>query len=271
MDRDSIRLLADEIKSQGYWESGLRARKSDGHYELVFGHRRFEALKLLGHKQIQLEIVDLDDREMALQSLVENLQRQGLNDIEKANGIQRLLAFKGQPFSREKVAQMLGYSKETISEFVSIAELDEGTKRAAEKAGMQRTLITNARQTGGAEFVRMAAKENLTRKEIREIRDTVSKVPSSARPSLEAKIKSGKLTRTAQVKREARKLAAPPKSKVPPDLHEVLVRYVIFMKAWRKELRAIEPYREYIDSDPDIADEFRTEVQKLIEDLQRLL
>jgi len=269
MDRDSIRQLADEIKTQGYWQSALRARKSDGHYELCFGHRRFEALKLLGYKQIELELVDLDDGEMALQSLVENLQRQGLSDIEKANGIKRLLDLDRRRMNKEKVADLLGYSVSTINQFLGIAELDDATKTAAKH--MPRTLIESAKDVGGPEFIRMAAKENLTRKEIREIGQTVAKVPVYKRPKLEERIKSGKITKTAQVKREARKLAAQPKSKVPPDLHEVLVRYVVFMKSWRKELRAIEPYREYIDSDPDIADEFRKEVQKLIEDLQPLL
>jgi len=270
MDRESIRQLADEIKTQGYWEAGLRARKVDGHYQLVFGHRRFEALKLLGRKQIQVEVVDLDDSEMALQSLVENLQRQGLNDIEKANGIKRLMTLGSRLLTESKVAEMLGYPVSAIKEFLSVAELDEATKKAA--THMPRTLINNARNVGGPEFVKMAAQEKLTRKEIREIGQAVARVPVYKRTKLEEKIKSGKLTKTAQVQREARKLAARPKSKEPPpDLHKVLVRYVVFMKQWRKELRAIEPYREYIDSDPDIADEFRKEVRGLIEDLQKLL
>jgi ParB-like chromosome segregation protein Spo0J len=60
--------------------------------------------RLLGYKQLDVEIVALDDTQMATQALVENLQREGLADIEKANGIKRLMGLKDKSFSREELA-----------------------------------------------------------------------------------------------------------------------------------------------------------------------
>jgi len=270
-DHEQIKQLAQEIKQQGFWDTALRARRIDGHYELVFGHRRLEALRLLGHTKVNLEVVELEDSDMAMQSLIENLQRQGLSDVEKANGIKRLLTLGSRPPTREKVAEVLGYQLRSLDEFLMLADLDEKTKKVVDRTRMSRTLVSSANQVGGAEFVRMAAEENLTRKEIREIQSQVARVPAYARPKLAEKIKSGKLRKTSQVKREARKLSAPRKSNVPPDLHDVLLHWTAFIKGWREELRAVEPYREYIDSEPDVAEIFRKEVRGLIDDLQRLL
>lgn len=270
-DRESIRQLADEIKEQGFWGGAFRARPVDGHYELVFGHRRLEALKLLGYKQIDVDVATVDDQQMALQSLIENLQREGLTDLEKANGIKRLLSFNAAVVNTKKVAEMLGYSVNTINEFVRIAELDAPTQRAAAMAGMSRTAIRTADHIAGPEFVKVAAQHKLNRDDLDEISKEVAKAPDAARSVIRRKLKAGKITKPEQARREVRKLTAPPKSEAPPDLHDVLVRYTVFIKGWRKELRAIAPYREYIDTEPAVAAIFRKEVEGLIADLKPLL
>src|SRR5713226_5680034 len=79
-DRQTIKALAQEIESVGLWAGALRGRRSEGTVQLCFGHRRFEAVKELSWKEVDVDIVELSDDEMATQSLVENLQREGLND-----------------------------------------------------------------------------------------------------------------------------------------------------------------------------------------------
>jgi ParB family chromosome partitioning protein len=272
IDPARVRELADEIKSTGFWE-GLRARQVDGHYELVFGHRRLAALKLLGHKEVHIDVVKLDDGQMAMQALIENVQREGLNDIEKANGIKRLFDLPTAVGNIKKAADLLGYSEDTIREYLQLAGLDRQTQEAATKGGLSRTAIRDAHKIGGPEFVRVAAKAKLNRDDLEEISSTVSKLGPVAKRKIQEKLKSGKITKPEKVKREARRLEAKsiPRSKVPPDLHEVLIQWTRFIKQWRKELRAIEPYREYIDTDPDVAAIFRKEVAGLIEDLKALL
>ena len=85
MDRESIRALAEEIKASGLWPGSLRGRMKGSHVELCYGHRRLAALKVLGWDKAEVEVDELTDEEMALQSLAENFQREGLSDIEKAN------------------------------------------------------------------------------------------------------------------------------------------------------------------------------------------
>jgi ParB family transcriptional regulator, chromosome partitioning protein len=273
LDPQRIRELANEIAETGFWPGAIRARRVNGHVELVFGHRRLEALKLLGTKTIELEVVELDDTAMATQALVENLQREGLTDIEKANGIKHLLSVLRIPNKTKKVAELLGYPEHTISQLARIAELDEETKEQAEAAKLPRSAIDTARQIGGAEFVRVAAKQKISSLVLKNIHAEVGKLKESPRAKIVEQLKTGKITKPEQVKRAARKLAgkAIPKSKVPPDLLDVLFRWTGDIKAWRGQLQAVAPYRNYFETEPYVAEKFRKEVTGLIEDLKKLL
>src|SRR5262245_13243759 len=77
-DAQAIQSLAREIDKVGLWAGALRGRESDGHVQLCFGHRRLAAVKELGWKEVDVDVVELSDEDMALQALVENLQREGL-------------------------------------------------------------------------------------------------------------------------------------------------------------------------------------------------
>src|SRR5262245_25535312 len=82
-DEADVRSLADEIQAEGLWNTVFQARRNGhGKFELVYGHRRMAALRLLKYKTVPIEVVDLTDAQMALRSLEENLQRQGLTDLE---------------------------------------------------------------------------------------------------------------------------------------------------------------------------------------------
>jgi ParB/RepB/Spo0J family partition protein len=273
LDPQRIRELADEIAETGFWPGAIRGRRVNGYVELVFGHRRLEALKLLGRKTIELQIVELDDTAMATQALVENLQREGLTDIEKANGIKHLLSVLRIPNKTKRVAELLGYPEHTIFQLARIADLDEETKEQAGAAKLPRSAIDTARQIGGAEFVRVAAKQKISSLALKNIHAEVTKLKESPRAKIVEQLKTGKITKPEQVKRAARKLAgkAIPKSKVPPDLLDVLFRWTGDIKAWREQLQAVAPYRDYFETEPYVAEKFRKQVAGLIEDLQRLL
>jgi ParB family chromosome partitioning protein len=271
-DPRRIRELADEIEETGFWTGAFRARRVDGHIELVFGHRRLEALKLLGRKTVEIEVVELDDAAMATQSLVENLQREGLTDIEKANGIKQLLGL--EIYTPKKLAQLVGYPEETIRQFARIAELDEETKQQAETAKLARTNIELARKIGGVEFIRSAAKHKLKSPDLHAIQAEVAKLKEAPRRKVVEQLKAGKLTKPDQVKRVARKLTAESvkrTKKAPDDLRDVVFRWTGAIKDWREQLRAITPYRDYIDTEPYVAQEFREQIAGLIKDLKPLL
>ena len=91
MDPASILELADDIKANGLMQPPT-ARSINRHYELAFGHRRFEAWKLAHPGQpMPVNVTDLTDRQMALQAAAENGQRADLNQIERAKNIERLM------------------------------------------------------------------------------------------------------------------------------------------------------------------------------------
>src|SRR5262245_15879272 len=88
MNPQTISELAAEIKNVGLWSGALRGRRlEDGKIQLCFGHRRLEAIKSLKWKTVDVEILSLTDIQMIQQGLVENLQRDGLTDFERAKGI----------------------------------------------------------------------------------------------------------------------------------------------------------------------------------------
>src|SRR4029434_303669 len=96
-DPEALQSLADEMKAEGVWSGTLQGRRTDnGTVELVFGHRRLRALKLLKAETVPIEIVDLTDAQMALRSLEENLQREGLTDLEKADAVKRAVEIEAE-------------------------------------------------------------------------------------------------------------------------------------------------------------------------------
>lgn len=206
LNRDTIRLLADEIKQRGYWSRGLRARKVDGHLELISGHRRLEALKMLGYKEVDIEIVEVNDQQALLDNLVENVQREGLSDLVKAKLIKQYLDYESVDSTVEKLAELLGLSVHTIRDFRRLAELDMPTQKAAAKAGMSRTTIRVADALGGPEFIKVAAEHKLSRSELEEIQKEVVKAPAIKQVTLREKLKAGKIIAPKQARREVRRL-----------------------------------------------------------------
>jgi ParB family chromosome partitioning protein len=128
-DQDAIRSLANEIKTVGLWPGALRGRQKNGHIELCFGHRRLEAVKLLGWKKV--EVVELSDEELALQSLIENLQREGLNDADRGDGIAAYIRLKT---GASDLSVLLGHdrrSKEDQNTYVGCFGSKRGGRKAA--------------------------------------------------------------------------------------------------------------------------------------------
>src|SRR5215831_2304979 len=123
-DATAIRSLADEIKAEGFWNGTLQGRRNArGQVELVFGHRRLRALKLLKVPSARVEILDLTDAQMSLRALAENLQREGLTDLEKSDAVKRTVEIErarrkanGEPErgAIQVVADRLGLAAEWV-------------------------------------------------------------------------------------------------------------------------------------------------------------
>lgn len=275
-----INELAKEIEKSGFWGAALRGRNNNGKVELCFGHRRLAALKKLGHKEVQIEIVDLSDEEMAMQGLAENLQREGLNDMEKAAGIKCLveqLAAKGmsKDAGYEKVATMLGYeSTAWIKALAGITEYTAPVKKLISEKKVSAKVAIRAHGFGGDEMVKTAAQEQLSLHTITKLSQSLQNIPDeNVREKIRAKVITGDITDPREIDKKAEPLlrAKSKKGEPPPDLLIVIARWTASIKEWRKALREVVPYRDYLDTSPRIAKEFRAEVSGLIAELEKLL
>ncbi|OUV99147.1 MAG: hypothetical protein CBD16_08830 [Betaproteobacteria bacterium TMED156] len=118
IEKQTIKGLAQAIKSQGVLQPIL-VRKIDGeYYEIIAGERRWRASQIAGLKEIPVNIKDVDDKAALEMALVENLQRKDLNPIEEAKGIDKLV--KDFELTHAKVAESLGKSRVAVSNLLRL-------------------------------------------------------------------------------------------------------------------------------------------------------
>lgn len=123
-DEGAIQRLSESIRSSGLMQPIVVRPSAKGH-ELVAGERRLRASKLAGLKAIPAIIRALGDRESAEWALVENLQREDLNPIERARGISRLV--REFQLTHQAVADSLGLDRATVSNLLRLLDLDDFT------------------------------------------------------------------------------------------------------------------------------------------------
>ena len=112
IDEIELRELAGSIHEVGLIQP-IVVRKVKSGYELVAGERRFRACQLLGLTEIPAILMELDDKNTAALSLIENLQRKNLNYFEEAKAYARLINDFG--FTQEEVARKAGKSQSGIA------------------------------------------------------------------------------------------------------------------------------------------------------------
>ncbi|MGB7568505.1 MAG: ParB/RepB/Spo0J family partition protein [Chitinivibrionales bacterium] len=122
-NQDEIKNLAQSIEKQGLLQPILLRKKEKG-YEIISGERRFRAMKQLGHDKVPCVIKPkITDAEMVEMALVENIQREDLNDIEQAMAYHRLMIDCG--LSHEEISIKIGKSRSTITNFLRLLKLPE--------------------------------------------------------------------------------------------------------------------------------------------------
>ena len=120
-DDASLAELASSIKAQGIMQPIVVRKTSSGKHEIIAGERRFRAAQLAGLAEIPVIVKDVDDRTALTLALIENLQRQDLNAIEEAHGLQRLIAEFS--FTHEQAADAVGKSRSAVSNLLRLLEL----------------------------------------------------------------------------------------------------------------------------------------------------
>jgi len=119
--------LLISIKQKGLINPPLVRLKND-HYEMVAGHRRLEACKLLGWQNITCHIVDIDDKNAYEISLIENVQQKTMSPIEEAHAFKEYVDTFGWG-SESDLARRIGKSQEYISKRIRLLSLPEGLQK----------------------------------------------------------------------------------------------------------------------------------------------
>jgi ParB family chromosome partitioning protein len=131
MDEGSLYELAESIKAQGIMQpilvrplTGGDAQSAGGAgFEIIAGERRFRAAKLAGLDSVPVLIKDVTDEAAAVMALIENMQREDLNPLEEAQGLQRLIKEFG--LTHEAAAGAVGRSRSAASNLLRLLNLAE--------------------------------------------------------------------------------------------------------------------------------------------------
>ena len=125
MDEGPLNELADSIREQGLLQAILVRPISDGKvgvtHEIIAGERRFRAAQLVGLTDVPVLIKEVDDKAAAAMALIENMQREDLNPLEEAQGIQRLIDEFN--FTHEQAAGSVGRSRSAVSNLLRLLNL----------------------------------------------------------------------------------------------------------------------------------------------------
>jgi ParB family chromosome partitioning protein len=121
MNADSLAELAESIKAQGVMQPILVRPVGEGRYEIIAGERRFRASQLAGLTEVPVLVRDVPDEAALAMALIENIQREDLNPLEEAQGVQRLIREFG--FTHEQAAQAIGRSRSATSNLLRLLNL----------------------------------------------------------------------------------------------------------------------------------------------------
>ena len=166
MDDSSLADLAQSIKSQGVMQPVLVRPLGTGSYEIIAGERRVRAAGLAGMDDVPVLVREVPDEAAAVMALVENIQREDLNPLEEAQGLQRLIdEFR---LTHDQAAQAVGRSRSAASNLMRLLNLVDPVQKlllgGEIEMGHARALLS----LGGAEQILCANEIVAKRLSVRE-------------------------------------------------------------------------------------------------------
>ena len=251
MDKEAIRNLAEEIKASGLWPGSLRGRMKGSHVELCYGHRRLAALKHLGWDKVEVEVDELTDEEMALQGLAENFQREGLSDIEKAQGLHVMVDLLvkqnlSEAEAMKRVSKFVGLSEAWIRDLLSMLDMEGAVQRAIRDRKIAGRTALEAHRFGGKQMVATAVVHKLPVHKISAIAKKIRSIPDAeVRDHVRKEVVKGKLVEPERVEEKARKMMKGRKVKAPEDLDRILADWTYLIKHWNEKADELLLYKRF--------------------------
>ena len=170
-DQTALEELADSIRQHGVLQPLLVRPLPNGAYQLVAGERRWRASRLAELKEVPVIIKELTDTEAMEIAIIENLQREDLNPIEEAEGLQTLIDKCG--FTQEEVATSVGKSRPAITNALRLLKLPEDvremTKKGEISAGHARALLSFDSQALMQEVAAKIVSDKLTVRDVEKL------------------------------------------------------------------------------------------------------
>ncbi|MCG6876654.1 MAG: ParB/RepB/Spo0J family partition protein [Betaproteobacteria bacterium] len=126
MDEESLNELAQSIRSQGLMQPILVRNIDSDRYEIIAGERRWRAARIAGLAEVPIVVRDVPDQAALAMALIENIQRENLNPLEEATGIQRLIdEFK---LTHQEAADAVGRSRAATTNLLRLLNLERPVK-----------------------------------------------------------------------------------------------------------------------------------------------
>ena len=127
MDEASLQELAASIRVQGLMQPILVRPVARDRYEIIAGERRWRAAKLAGLSEIPVVVRDVPDQAALAMALIENIQREDLNPLEEAHGVQRLVnEFK---LTHQEAADAIGRSRAATTNLLRLLNLEKSVQQ----------------------------------------------------------------------------------------------------------------------------------------------
>ncbi|HSM98939.1 MAG TPA: ParB/RepB/Spo0J family partition protein [Gallionella sp.] len=194
MDEASLNDLAASIKAQGIMQPILVRQIADNNYEIIAGERRWRAAQLAGLTHVPVLVRSVPDNAALAMALIENIQRENLNPLEEAVGIQRLIdEFK---MTHHVAAEAVGRSRSAASNLLRLLKLPKAVQNMLMEnkldMGHARALLS----LESAQQVLLANKIVMEQLSVREAEKLVQKQTSE--PEKEKHKKTSKLSRDTQ-------------------------------------------------------------------------
>jgi ParB family chromosome partitioning protein len=121
MDQEALDELASSISKQGVLQPIVARKLSSGDYEIIAGERRWRAAQQAGLDRVPVVVRELSDQDAMVIGLIENLQREDLNPIEEARGMQRLI--EEFTMTHQQVADSVSRSRAAVSNLLRLLSL----------------------------------------------------------------------------------------------------------------------------------------------------
>ena len=219
--------LAETIRDQGLLQPIGIVPLGRERYRVVYGGRRVAAALQLGLDRIPCIVLDPDDPDLFVRQLIENLQRQDLNDIEKARAFRRLREQIAERIGRlpegeldERIGRAVGMAPRTVRRYLGLLDLPDEVQQLIRDGELTVTQAQHLRRVGQArtqvELARLAADEGLSAADISNLVNYFAANPNLTVDTGLQALQSGQQLRTSPPA-PSTPAVAPPRAVHTPD------------------------------------------------------